>query len=314
MIRRLGRYLILDQLGRGSTGKVYRAEYLGPCGFRLPVALKLGATVQKGQRLIEREARLLSRLRHPNIVSVLDAGAFGDRSYISMEVVDGWSLKELTTRGPFPSQSICAQIGIQICEALSALHGDGKSGTGAVVHADLKPANVMLSSSGLVKLVDFGSAFSVSEPVYRYSATPAYMAPEQVKFGPVDGRTDLFSLGVLMFELLTRTRMFSEVGVPLMMANRLQVDRYLENTGRLVALRESHPSAARIIARCVAGDLDERYASARQLFGDLWKLKLESKGKPSLATWAQSRREFERQAETAQRSRPLQVLGYQPAA
>ncbi|MCG8461901.1 MAG: protein kinase, partial [Holophagales bacterium] len=201
---RIDRYRILDFLGRGSMGEVYLA--VDP-KFDRRVALK----VMSGHRLGEddeledlrqrfvHEARAAGRLNHPAIVTVYDADTDRETGwpFIAMEWVDGSSLRHLLRhQGPL-GVTHTVELGARVASALSYAHGQG------VVHRDIKPANLLLRSDGRVKVADFGIAKLVSSaltPTGQVLGSPNYMAPEQVKAEPVDGRTDLFALGVVLYE------------------------------------------------------------------------------------------------------------------
>jgi serine/threonine-protein kinase len=205
--RRISRYEILGELGRGSMGRVYLAH--DPNTDR-KVAVKLlalpaGAGAEEEAAARARfllEARAAARLHHPGIVVVHDAGTDpeSDRPFIAMEWVDGRSLSALLAeRGPLPCAA-AARIAAQVAEALEHAHERG------VVHRDVKPGNILLGSDGAVKVSDFGIAKFVAESHTvsgHVLGTPNYISPEQLRGEPVDGRTDLFSLAAVLYEMLT---------------------------------------------------------------------------------------------------------------
>ena len=204
--RTLSRYRILERLGEGGMGEVYRArdERLGR-----DVALKLLAPdrgTEEDRKRIRREARTLSRLSHPGISMVFDVAADDGTEYLVMELVPGETLKETVSRGPLPEARV-RDVGAQIAEALAAAHDHD------VIHRDIKPANVMLSPDGRAKLLDFGlalrcpvalAAHETTDDVERdlVVGTLAYMSPEQMLGRSVDERSDLYSLGALLFEMI----------------------------------------------------------------------------------------------------------------
>lgn len=206
----LGRYVVERVLGRGAMGVVYLAR--DPVIGR-QVALKTLAVpaetdeAEEFQQRFLREAQAAGRLSHPVIVTVHDAGvdAATGLSYMAMEFIEGRSLKELIRGGhPFTFSEV-ARIGTALAGGLDYAHSKG------VVHRDIKPANIILTGQGLVKITDFGVARLESSNLTatgQFIGTPNYMAPEQVTGGVVDGRSDLFSLGVVLFELLTGVRPF----------------------------------------------------------------------------------------------------------
>ncbi|MGQ9835385.1 MAG: protein kinase domain-containing protein [Thermoanaerobaculaceae bacterium] len=207
----IGRFEIEGVLGRGAMGVVYVAR--DPVIGR-KVALKtlvLPEGVEEAEEFrvrFLREAQAAGILNHPGIVTVYDAGVdeATSLSYIAMELVEGRSLRDLLRQGyPF-SYSEVARIGVALAMALDYAHSKG------VVHRDIKPANVLLTEQGQVKITDFGVARVATSNLTttgQFIGTPNYMSPEQVKGSSVDGRSDLFSLGVVLFELLTGKRPFS---------------------------------------------------------------------------------------------------------
>jgi serine/threonine-protein kinase len=215
-----GRYRVLRLLGRGGMGSVYLAEdsQLGrKVALKLP-AFDPGETGQRAERFV-REARSAAVLQHPNICTVYDAGEIGGRPFISMAFVEGRPLEDsIDADSPMPQQR-AAEVIRKVAIALAHAHGKG------IVHRDLKPANVMLTADSEPVVMDFGLAKRVAEAdaseakLTRDGAimgTPSYMAPEQVK-GEIDRigpATDVYALGVMLFELLTgRTPYSGTLGV-----------------------------------------------------------------------------------------------------
>ena len=205
----IGRYAIDAQLGQGAMGVIYRAH--DPAIDRT-VAIKLiradildAETRPEYVQRFEREARAAGRCVHPNIVLVFDVATHDGNPYIVMEFVDGITLAQLLrARGPLPAPEAVA-IAAQILDGLAAAHAQG------VVHRDVKPANVMLTRDGRVKVADFGisrlGAADLTQPG-ALVGTPSTMSPEQLKGGPIDARSDLFATGTVLFELLTGQRPF----------------------------------------------------------------------------------------------------------
>lgn len=208
---KLGRYLIERVLGKGAMGVVYLAR--DPVIGRL-VALKtlsVPSDVEEAEEFRQRflrEAQAAGILTHPGIVTVHDAGVdeASGLSFIAMEFIEGKSLKELQRSGrPFAYSEVAA-VGAALAGALAYAHSKG------VVHRDIKPANIIITTQGLVKITDFGVARLESSNLTttgQFIGTPNYMSPEQVTGAQVDGRSDLFSLGVVLFELLTGVRPFA---------------------------------------------------------------------------------------------------------
>ncbi len=205
-----GRYELQSELGRGSMGVVYRA--LDPVIGRT-VAVKTveltaevaGLTHDELLARFQTEARAAGLLAHPNIVVVYDAGEDEGLFYITMELVEGHSLQEqINLRQAFPLPRIMRWMQ-QACSALEFAHQH------SVIHRDIKPANLMLTADDTLKITDFGTAKILqlnTTQTAHVIGTPSYMSPEQIKGQAVDGRTDVFSLGVVFYELLTGTRPF----------------------------------------------------------------------------------------------------------
>lgn len=208
----IGRYRVTGELGRGAMGVVYRG--VDPSLDR-PVAIKviatrMGATTVSSQELearFLREARVAARINHPGVVTVYDAGREGDSLYLVMELIEGESLAERLSRGNYPSLPDALALVARVAEALGVAHSLG------IIHRDIKPGNIMLTRDGGVKVADFGVAKAVGEETNLTRTgivvgSPAYMAPEQVRGQELDGRADLFSLGVVLYELLLRRKPF----------------------------------------------------------------------------------------------------------
>jgi predicted Ser/Thr protein kinase len=210
-LKKLGRYEVESVLGKGAMGVVYLAR--DPVIGRR-VALKTLSIPSDAEEAGEfrarflREAQAAGILNHPGIVTVFDAGVddTSGLSFIAMEYIEGRSLRDLLRSGHGFAYSEVARIGAALAAALDYAHSKG------VVHRDIKPANVLFTLQGLVKITDFGVARLESSNLTaagQFIGTPNYMSPEQVEGGSVDGRSDLFSLGVVLFELLTGQRPFA---------------------------------------------------------------------------------------------------------
>lgn len=206
-----GPFLVHEQIGKGGMATVHRAELSGPRGLQQTVALKrmFDSLAQDPQFVsaFEHEGRLAKTLEHENIARTFDAGRVGDTLYIAMEYIPGATLQQIMTQshaaaGAIPLQVIVAIL-IQLCDALDHAHRR------QIIHRDVAPANVIVSSSGVVKLIDFGVAKSKSSQqsqVGMIKGKLAYVAPEYT-FGILDHRVDLFSLGVIAYELITGQRL-----------------------------------------------------------------------------------------------------------
>src|SRR5215208_3199827 len=210
-----GRYRIVGRLGKGGMGEVYRADDMK---LGQPVALKfLPEDVDRDPaRLMQlhTEVRLARQVSHPNVCRVYDVGEYEGHTFLSMEYVDGEDLSSLLRRiGRFP-QDRAIELARQICAGLAAAHDRN------VVHRDLKPANIMLDGSGRIRITDFGLAGAAGETLR--SGTPAYMAPEQLAGGEVTPRSDIYALGLVLYEIFTGQRALDARNMAELIAKREQ--------------------------------------------------------------------------------------------
>jgi serine/threonine-protein kinase len=226
-VKTFGKYRLIEPLASGGMAEVWRAEAAGPGGFAREVALKLVRGDRRADaefvRLFGREALLASRLVHPNIVQVFDHDEVEGRHYLAMELVRGRTLREVVDRcreaGLRLGLARAVHVGVEVARALAYAHGlrvaDAPQG---VVHRDVSPQNVLVGFEGEVKLADFGIARALdaggltSPGAVRGKA--AYMAPEQARGEPVDGRADVFALAVVLWELCTGSRLFARDSEP----------------------------------------------------------------------------------------------------
>src|SRR5688500_16925825 len=209
------RYRIVGRLGRGGMGEVFRADDLK---LGQPVALKfLPPEVDRDpSRLtqLHTEVRMARQVSHPNVCRVYDIDEVEGHTFLSMEYVDGEDLAALLRRiGRFP-QDRGLEIAYQICAGLAAAHER------RVVHRDFKPANVMVDSAGRVRITDFGLAGISGESIR--AGTPAYMAPEQLAGGEVTARSDIYALGLVLYELFTGKRALEGANLAELIHNREQ--------------------------------------------------------------------------------------------
>ncbi len=262
-LQRIGRYEILADLGQGAMGVVYEAR--DPQLERV-VAIKtlrrdLGLPPEEYADLKKRfyqEAKAAGRLNHPNIVIIHDVVEIDEIPYIVMEYLKGRTLAELIrTSGPLSTERVVDLVA-QVCGALDYAHAN------AVVHRDIKPANVIVTANGVAKVSDFGIARIAGSSVTRTGVvvgTPAYMSPEQLRGRVPDGRSDLFSLGVVLYEALTGVNPFQSDDLTATLYQVVQVDP--------PPLRQRNPSVPvwleRVTARVMAKEPDQRYATAREL-------------------------------------------------
>src|SRR5437016_1020969 len=257
---RLGPYEILDAIGAGGMGEVYRAR---DTRLNRTVAIKI-ASAQFSERF-EAEARAVAALNHPNICTLFDVGP----DYLVMEYIDGKPVA-----GPMPVDETL-RLGVQIADALDAAHRKG------IIHRDLKPANILLTKSG-VKLLDFGLAKMQQprSPIGDETVTRAltqegsilgtlqYMSPEQLQGKEVDARSDIFSFGAVMYELLTGRRAFESPDSASLIASVLTSEpRPL--AGDAQAATRPLGMVDRVIRKCLAKDREARWQTARDLKDEL---------------------------------------------
>jgi len=261
--RRWGRYEILSELGRGGWGRVYRADLLGPAGFRKPVALKVAAGDGASGELVEAlldEARVGALLHHPAVVGVFDVGVIDGEFFVAMELVDGLSAAELSARsGPLPLPMV-VRVGLEISEALAHAHALGAGpGRAGLVHGDVKPANILLGRDGRARLADFGLARVAGLTRSRESRPTAgsigYLAPECLDGATPDGRADLFSLGVVLAELATGAPVFPRQGFA-------QYAFALVAPTTVPALADLDPALAPIVRGCLERSPEDRFGDA----------------------------------------------------
>ncbi|MFZ7125414.1 MAG: protein kinase domain-containing protein [Desulfobacterales bacterium] len=198
----LGRYKILRKLGQGGAGVVYLAR---DSFIQRPVAVKISkpVTTQSRKRMFL-EAQSAGRLNHPNILAIHDTGIFNQFCYIIMEYIDGPTLKSFTRPPQLLQPSRCAEIMFNICNALDFAHKHG------VIHRDIKPSNIMIDKDGTPKLMDFGIAHITERTSEKgLWGTPSYMSPEQLREETVVPQSDIFSLGCVLYEMLTGRKAFS---------------------------------------------------------------------------------------------------------
>jgi len=266
----LGRYKIIKEIGRGAMGVVYQGY--DPRIDRI-VALK---TIRK-DRLAEsrdvedlvmrfqKEVRATGKLVHPNIIIIYDTGEDEETAYIAMEYIEGDTLEDLIQRGiRFPMEKIIDIID-QICDGLEYTHRQG------IVHRDLKPSNIMLLKGERVKITDFGISKAVgasSSSITQagiFLGTPSYMSPEQIAGRKIDGRSDLFSLGIILYQLLTGEKPFFANTISTLMYNIVNKDPIPPSQ-----IDSSIPfHYDEVIAKALAKDLDKRYQTAKDFVEDL---------------------------------------------
>ena len=264
-LKKIGRYEVRAELGRGAMGLVYRAEdpLLGR-KVAIKTILLAGDSTEREDyeaRFLQ-EARAAGGLNHPNIVTIHDVGREGEMVYMAMELVEGVELREMI---PALRQSIslALELAIQIAEGLAFAHAGG------VVHRDIKPANVMVVRGRQAKIMDFGIA-RLQESLVQTQAgmvlgSPQYMSPEQITGQQVDGRSDIFSLGSMLYEMCTGDAPFKGADLPAL--------SYMVCMGEQTPASRLNPALPPmldlILNRALAKDRTQRYQSATDMAADL---------------------------------------------
>jgi tetratricopeptide (TPR) repeat protein len=250
----VGRYRVLRRLGQGGMGAVYEAH--DPVLDR-SVALKfLPPGLDDGTRLLE-EARAASALDHPCIGTVYEVGEDASgHSFIAMASYPGGTLRDRLGSGPLPVED-AVRIGVQVADALDAAHARG------IVHRDVKPENLLFDETGRIKVVDFGIARMAADEGRpgTTGGTVAYMSPEQVEGGPADGRSDLFALGVVLFEMLTGERPFRGGDRAALLAAIVEGQAPDPRSLR----PELEPALASVVARALSREPGDRYPTGKAL-------------------------------------------------
>jgi eukaryotic-like serine/threonine-protein kinase len=271
----LGPYEILAPLGAGGMGEVYRTR---DTRLDRDVAVKiLPADVgldPERRRRFEGEAQALAALSHPNVLAIYDIGSEKGVLFLVSELLEGETLRERLSRGPLPWRR-AAEIGSLVAAGLAAAHGRG------IVHRDLKPENLFLTAEGQLKILDFGLARETrseagrpetTAPTLAFQTSPGtvvgtvgYMSPEQIRGAAVDARSDIFSLGCVLYEMLAGTRPFRAATAAETMA------AILKETPPAIAGAgtAAPPELEHIVAHCLEKDPDERFQSVRDLAFDL---------------------------------------------
>jgi serine/threonine protein kinase len=265
-----GRYEIEKKLGAGAFGTVFKARdrELGRLVAIKTIRLEgLAASASSLEDLLKRfkqEAQVAARLRHPNIVMLYDIGTWEGMSYISMEYVDGVGLDRVIKGSGKMAMERAAAIGAQVADALAVAHKHG------IVHRDIKPANIMIEPGDHVKVTDFGIA-KVTDSAEHLTVTgsllgtPSYMSPEQARGEAVDGRSDLFSVGCILYEMVTGQRAFRGDSITALLFKII--------TEEPPSLRELDPTVSdemvRIIGKALSKARETRYQDGRELADDL---------------------------------------------
>ena len=277
---RFGPYLILRKLGEGAMAKVYLAQRTDERGMREQVALKVLRREYSGKpeilSLLRREAVIGGKMRHPHVIGTLEFGEIDGLPYLAMEYVQGVTVADLLEmvegQGRGLPPELVASLMIQVCDGLSYAHGlRGKQGAFGVVHRDLKPGNVMVSLSGVAKVMDFGVAKIKMyggdiTTVHRTTrGTPAYMSPEQARGDHLTHHSDIFTTGLLLYEMLTGRKPFTAESFN----ELLRKVREGELTAQADEAEAASPGMGRIFRRATALEPLRRYPDAGWMKEDL---------------------------------------------
>lgn len=266
MITHLGRYEIIGELGKGAMGVVYKAK--DPIIDRIlaikTISLNLAADEKdEYEARFYQEAKAAGRLSHPNIVTVYDVGKSGDVAYIAMEFLQGRELHDILNEGKRLPISQVLDIVRQVAQGLAYAHEHG------IVHRDVKPSNIMVIRDGHVKITDFGIARMASSTVQTQAGvvlgSPKYMSPEQVLGKSIDQRTDIFSLGVMLYEMLSGRPPFVGDTINAVMYHTVNATPAPPST-----LNHEVPAMLDfIVAKALAKEVGNRYQNAREFADDL---------------------------------------------
>src|ERR1051326_2960228 len=262
----LGPYRIAGVIGEGGMGVVYRAKdtRLGR-DVAVKVLTNVATSDQEQLQRFEQEARTAGMLNHPNLLTIYDVGNVDSGPYIVSELLQGETLRDRLARGPLPPRR-AVDAALQVAQGLAAAHEKG------IVHRDLKPENIFLTRDGRTRILEFGIAKlagNSAEGAFKGAGTEpgmvlgtvGYMSPEQVRGDPIDTRSDIFSFGVILYEILTGDRAFKcdsaiETGLPILKEDPPDITEKLTNI---------QPALERLVRRCLEKERDLRFQSARDL-------------------------------------------------
>ncbi|MFT3840983.1 MAG: serine/threonine-protein kinase [Myxococcaceae bacterium] len=292
-----GRYSLLRKIADGGTGEVFLANMEGSAGFKRMVVLKrvkpnLWAD-QKFREMLIDEAHISMALHHSNIVQVLDLGVAGGRYFLAFELVDGWTLSQIVTRarkaGMEIPQNLALHVMAETCRALAYAHGKTQKGEPmGIVHRDVTPQNVLLSEQGEVKLSDFGIAKAASRltvsQIGQVKGKPAFMSPEQATGLELDGRSDLFAVGVMLYWLLVGE-------LPFLGATDLESLAKVAR-GQFTPPEKKKPDLQKpllkLITKALERDVKKRFQNAEEMLAELESIQrkvLTPAGQTELKAW-----------------------------
>ncbi len=285
---RIGRYELLERIGKGGMGVVYRARdtMLGRMVAVKMLVSEVEVSAESRERFF-REARAAGQLGHRNIITIYDFGEENGHAFIVMELLQGENLTSLLAREPTLPLEQCLDIMMRVCEGLAFAHSR------AIVHRDIKPANLFVTTDNQIKILDFGVARIASSNLTKSGlivGTPEYMSPEQVRGRTVDQRSDIFSAGAVFYQLLGGRKPFAARALPQVMQKVVSEDP------APLGDAEAPPDLRAIIARALEKDPDRRYQQIQEMLADLARfVQTYERGTRELALKAYDRyREVER--------------------
>lgn len=282
--RPFGRYQLQSVLGEGGMARVYRAQLVGPSGFVKTLAVKLvhrdlTERDEAFRQALVTEARIGGLLKHPHIVDVYDFGEADGQHFVAMEWIDGVDGGDLLARGGPLTPRQALDVGVALLDALQYLHTlEGPDGPLDLVHRDLKPSNVLLGRRGEIKLMDFGIARGEGMSDARTATGIAkgsapWMSPEQALAQPLDARSDLFSLGTVLFEFAAGRRFNDQPSITAVVAGLLSIEDRIVPGGELDGLDDLVPGLAGVVRRCLRRDPVDRYPAAQAVGAELRALR-----------------------------------------
>jgi len=295
---RMGRYTLHSILGKGGMGRVYRATLHGAAGFEKPIALKMisyrGEHHEGAQELVN-EARIGGLLKHPNVIDIYDFGEIQDQFFIAMELVQGESLRNILRRDGAMRIPLAMEIACQLCSGVSYAHGFEQKGRNlGIIHRDIKPSNILISRTGLVKLMDFGLVkaghLTHHDPQRQLVGTPAFMSPEQIAGDPLDQRSDIFAIGLVIATMLLGRNIFRGSTTVRTMRRITNAEETLKETGAMEELDRRVLGLGEILKGCLATQPAQRYRNAAVLEQELLTLRRNYLLDGGLRTWLDNAR------------------------
>ena len=277
MTSQVGRYRVLDPLGQGATAVVYLAQDMTGRRVALKVLNPMAASQPHMRLCFQLEYRTMAQLRHPGILRVHDSGEANGRLFIAMELIEGGTLEQFLQRANAIGEVAAIDIARQVAEALDYLHGTGH------VHRDVKTSNVLLGPAGRAVLFDFGTVYNIHDPADNAQGiygTPAFLAPEQIEGEePLDGRADLYSLGIVLYLMIAGRRPFYGSREEVLEAHLKQEPPPPSEFGWV------SPELEKVILKALAKPREERFQSGEAFALALRGVEVETETpKPRLAT------------------------------